>query len=832
MSCVELTDSDIISPSESDFDRPKLKVALFGRKSRCRSPFNLTSDSTSSEDSRPRPALTRKPIQKRKRRIRPSKKCNLCGTQQKNIWRHMKNVHDGVTKTKKVVSPRHYVVRICPISDCCKLVERMRDHLVRTHHIQNRTPLLKRLLARAEPLTEDIEDKKEDNKEDIVIIISDEETCEVKKENPEEPGPGPSGLQKTRKRKMLIKKKKKKDNKKCTTVEISDDETKLQKGTRKRNKTMITSSEDETFFDSMPTNVSSDDESQIEMQTTSEEDEEEKLKSWEYVNRFAEWLQSPPLMRAKKDAQQHARQVLAVWIFMSPTLSLDELYNVEQLHAWLQQFLEEKSPGTARSYLSSVTSFVEFLMIQGLVKGMNAASRFKENIKLLSRSLAKPLKRRKTEIEAEDLATMITPEDMTSFINSPLANDCDAILNEPKPRPIVKSTFYNLRNFLLLRLLQVNAQRPSAVMAVSSNILNRAKITEEGAILTVAHHKTSESGPANLGLTTLLYQQLNRFVQLCELIPNFVPDANRSIFVCWPSESGEITPMTSSNINRAIQKVWSSSSEKSISATRLRKATATAVRMAVPESREVLAAHMTHAVATSDRYYNIAKTRDNAIPVTKLIDSIMCPGRDVHVKDVNEPKDGNKEEDVNEEKVREMDEDNPMPVSHLRICVMDGPKDIKQSIHWPKDNDKDKDKNIEQPEKNERNKTGEMNEQPIVMVKGYARENVKQNKEAEVKDREEKTKDSEKEKYQELREHKRRSFLPEEAKTLLKLCKQNIETENLTCAAIISTLQETAEGLAFLLLLKDKFNDQTTLMKKVTDRVRTEARRRKSRSSW
>ncbi|VDI06668.1 Hypothetical predicted protein [Mytilus galloprovincialis] len=93
---------------------------------------------------------------------------------------------------------------------------------------------------------------------------------------------------------------------------------------------------------------------------------------------------------------------------------------------------------------------------------------------------------------------------------------------------------------------------------------------------------------------------------------------------------------------RAMQKVCSSSSKKRITATKLRKVTSKAVRMAVPESREVLAAHIKHAIATSNSYYNIAKTRDNAIPVTKLIDSIICPDRDVHVKD------GNKK-DVNDE---------------------------------------------------------------------------------------------------------------------------------------------------------------------------------------
>lgn len=60
--------------------------------------------------------------------------------------------------------------------------------LARKQHIQNKTLLFKRLLAKAELFTEDIQEdkkkeyeKKKDNKEDIAIIISDEETCEVKR---------------------------------------------------------------------------------------------------------------------------------------------------------------------------------------------------------------------------------------------------------------------------------------------------------------------------------------------------------------------------------------------------------------------------------------------------------------------------------------------------------------------------------------------------------------------------------------------------------------------------------------------------------------------------
>jgi hypothetical protein len=62
--------------------------------------------------------------------------------------------------------------------------------------------------------------------------------------------------------------------------------------------------------------------------------------------------------------------------------------------------------------------------------------------------------------------------------------------------------------------------------------------------------------------------------------------------------------MTSSHVNKLIQRIWQQGPiDKHVSATRLRKATSTAVRPAVPEARETLAKHMTHSPATADRHY-------------------------------------------------------------------------------------------------------------------------------------------------------------------------------------------------------------------------------------
>lgn len=74
---------------------------------------------------------------------------------------------------------------------------------------------------------------------------------------------------------------------------------------------------------------------------------------------------------------------------------------------------------------------------------------------------------------------MIDPEDIISFLNSPTAKECTALLKKP-PMEIVAETFYKVRYFLLWKIIQTNAQRPMAVRNISEKAVHRAKVTESG----------------------------------------------------------------------------------------------------------------------------------------------------------------------------------------------------------------------------------------------------------------------------------------------------------------------------------------------------------------
>jgi hypothetical protein len=66
------------------------------------------------------------------------------------------------------------------------------------------------------------------------------------------------------------------------------------------------------------------------------------------------------------------------------------------------------------------------------------------------------------------------------------------------------------------------------------------------------------------------------YVKLVKLMPNFIDDLTARVFLNFKDE--QLTEMTSSSINKRIQKLWRGGpSTKKITATRMRKAISTAV---------------------------------------------------------------------------------------------------------------------------------------------------------------------------------------------------------------------------------------------------------------
>ncbi|VDI42942.1 Hypothetical predicted protein [Mytilus galloprovincialis] len=78
----------------------------------------------------------------------------------------------------------------------------------------------------------------------------------------------------------------------------------------------------------------------------SAEQEKEYFFQHKEIQQFIRYLQRPPYMKARKDALQHACQVYMVWGEVSKKRKIKELFNLDKLNDWLQEFLKDHAPGT------------------------------------------------------------------------------------------------------------------------------------------------------------------------------------------------------------------------------------------------------------------------------------------------------------------------------------------------------------------------------------------------------------------------------------------------------------------------------------------------------
>lgn len=255
---------------------------------------------------------------------------------------------------------------------------------------------------------------------------------------------------------------------------------------------------------------------------------------------------------------------------------------------------------------------------------------------------------------------------------------------------------------------------------------------------------------------------LIKYVKLCRQIPNFEPDPKRSIFITWPKDGGPCTPMDSSLVNKAVQRIWGKGPiAKKISATRIRKATTTAVRCAFPQTREVLAKHMSHSAETADRHYALHNQETMARPIGMLIETVMVKA------------------DTIDDCVQW-----PLPkptMLALTSCASMEEEKTDDTMDY-----------VPLPSVIESNDAPKTTRSMVIPTH---------------------------------KDHGRRSFAEADAAKLINLCEANLRSGNTNKYNIMATLQSTNEGKCLILRLKESLN-VPNFWKVITDRIHAERRRR------
>ena len=321
------------------------------RKRKCVEEITIASDSDDQENKV-------SPIEEKKKqipRIRRSIKCTECGVPQKNIWRHMKEQH-SIHKERPadiVVSPKGYIIYICPATinikgypprKCGKVVQRLRDHLLRTHNIKNGSAKLSNLMRKAEPFRKIVTTGSPKRKEGKIktelkggklknmIVISSSEDGDIKtikvKQEPVELSSDS-------------------DNSKC---DAEDCESMMYGPTQKVVVDEVATSDHEVNQSTDSTNV-----------VIFNQDSR--------IKEFVGWLQENEFSR--KDAMQIGAEAFHVWKFMDITRKVKGLLDMNKLKSWVDKSLTEEKKGhrLVVKYLSSVAKLIDFLITKHHIVG-------------------------------------------------------------------------------------------------------------------------------------------------------------------------------------------------------------------------------------------------------------------------------------------------------------------------------------------------------------------------------------------------------------------------------------------------------------------------------
>nr|XP_047127768.1 uncharacterized protein LOC105849500 [Hydra vulgaris] len=362
--------------------------------------------------------------------------------------------------------------------------------------------------------------------------------------------------------------------------------------------------------------------------------------------------------KKKKPARQCKNQVKSILNCVNPSLSsFDSLFDIHTLrNSWLPWALapgKGKSgkghlPGTLRSYLGSLSKFVEFLIRQKTVSwakkisvpctvNLDTMKGLLKDVKNWRSSYCDEVDQREWEVLEKDLVNMINPEEFQKVYNSEVSLQARKLLNMPI---ICDSNDFSRDNFVLVRdyLASICCLRNSARAGNCINMLlgefenGKVDNSTNNIIINVKHHKTKRKyGSAQVVLTPEINSQMKCYVdffrsKVAEINDENPSDPDKSLFVTWSFKS-------LNGFSRQLDSFWKKATKSNrvcpVSATLIRKSITTTFYSSEDINdglKESLANHMKHKKETAARNYNLIKTMKNAAELTNKIEKkILIP---------------------------------------------------------------------------------------------------------------------------------------------------------------------------------------------------------------
>ena len=272
------------------------------------------------------------------------------------------------------------------------------------------------------------------------------------------------------------------------------------------------------------------------------------------LRQFNKWRVSPEVDKDFVQAGAQAKQIFTIWksVRSGSDFKLNELMDADSiLENWLTPFREAWQPGTVRSYLGSLASFCRFLLARSSFNTV-AINNYLQRIGVWSRSLRKRSNIRQTEVAAQALENLITPNKISTVLSSTHVRNVEFLLNNPDIDNFNIEDFFNIRDYLMFRLILANGQRSGDLKNITGQEFATGVLTDAGLTVRERRHKTAQQGPATLYFSSQLVKFFNTYLTVRSSIAGLAPRSGY-LFV---DPNQPRTQMESNQVHRSLGRVW------------------------------------------------------------------------------------------------------------------------------------------------------------------------------------------------------------------------------------------------------------------------------------
>ena len=238
--------------------------------------------------------------------------------------------------------------------------------------------------------------------------------------------------------------------------------------------------------------------------------------------------------------------------------NISSIFNDDYIQErFLNDYAQKKfSPATIKSYLTSIAHFCDFWLSKKSQDvgyyDPEAIRTTRDKVKRWGASYRKECGKRKWQKMEEELADIITPQNINDFERSSAAREAISMLgifSGAHNIDLTQHKFTVIRDFLIAEILFNNASRSGALANMKVEELERARKEEGVYVVGIQDHKTVHiHGAAQISLNESIYAWLQIYMkeiraQVLAASPSGSNSGCAYVFVTWNTEK-----MTSSQI--------------------------------------------------------------------------------------------------------------------------------------------------------------------------------------------------------------------------------------------------------------------------------------------